>query len=429
MNYRQTIEFLYDQLPVFHRIGPAAYKPDIGNIESLCAMLGEPHKKFRSIHIAGTNGKGSVSHMLASILQSAGYCTGLHTSPHLKDYRERFRINGKMILKSEVVDFVKSWKNEFESLKPSFFEMSVALAFDHFAKKQVDVAVIETGMGGRLDSTNILSPEISVITTIGWDHMMFLGNTLEKIAQEKAGIIKPGIPVVVGETHPETEHVFISKATELDLPYYFADQELRVEKTKPALTSGSHYRVYRDDEIVFKDLYCPLGGDYQAPNLVTVLKVLDVLRNQNFHITPEAVANGIAKVTQNTGLKGRWQVLGRNPLIIADVGHNKDGIRFIIKQISTLEFRKLHFVLGMVNDKDVAGILTMLPASAIYYFCKPDIPRGLDASLLASEADKIGLKGDIYASVGKAFHAAKTKAGKEDLVFVGGSSFVVAEVV
>lgn len=429
MDYRQTIQFLYDQLPVFHRIGPAAYKPDMGNIEALCSMLGEPQKKFRSIHIAGTNGKGSVSHLLASVLQSAGYKTGLHTSPHLKDYRERFRINGKMILKSDVIDFVKIWKKEFESLKPSFFEMSVALAFDYFSKKQVEIAVIETGMGGRLDSTNILTPEVSVITNIGWDHMMFLGNTLEKIAQEKAGIIKPGIPVVIGETHPETESVFISKARASASPFYFADQGLRIEKAKSALTSGSHFNVYRGEEIIHDHLYCPLGGDYQLPNIVTVLKAVDVLRNQNFHIPPGAVTSGIANVVQDTGLKGRWQVLGRNPLIIADVGHNKDGIRFVIDQINKLRFRKLHFVLGMVNDKDVVSILEMLPASASYYFCKPDIPRGLDASLLATEAVKTGLCGEIFASVGKAFLAAKDNAGKDDLIFIGGSTFVVAEVV
>jgi dihydrofolate synthase / folylpolyglutamate synthase len=429
MNYRQTIQFLYDQLPVFHRIGPAAYKPDIGNIEALCAKLDQPHKKFRSIHIAGTNGKGSVSHMLASILQSAGYNTGLHTSPHLKDYRERFRVNGKMMLKSGVVDFVNSWKKEFETLKPSFFEMSVALAFDHFAKKKVDIAVFETGLGGRLDSTNILSPEISVITNIGWDHMMFLGNTLEKIAAEKAGIIKSGIPVVIGETHPETENVFITKARQLGSPIFFADQELRVEKTQTARTAGSNYRVYRGDEVIYKDLYCPLGGDYQALNIVTVLKAVDVLRSQNFKISPDNVSSGVAKVVQHTGLKGRWQLLGRNPMVIADIGHNKDGIRFVIDQISKQKFSKLHFVLGMVNDKDVGGILAMLPTSANYYFCKPDIPRGLDTTQLASDAEKTGLQGEIYKSVSEAFHAAKAKAGDDDLVFVGGSTFVVAEVI
>lgn len=429
MNYRQTIQYLYDQLPVFHRIGPAAYKPDMGNIEALCEMLGQPHKKFRSIHIAGTNGKGSVSHLLASILQSAGYKTGLHTSPHLKDYRERFRINGKMMLKSEVIDFVKKWKKDFEVLKPSFFEMSVALAFDHFSKHQVDIAVIETGMGGRLDSTNILMPEVSVITNIGWDHMMFLGDTLEKIAKEKAGIIKRGIPVVVGETLPETRKVFLDRACCKKAPLFFATENLSIEKTGQGKNSGSYYRIYKNDELLFDNLYCPLGGDYQQHNILTTLKVTDVLREKGYEISKQNVSQGISGVIRQTGLKGRWQVLGRNPLTIADIGHNKDGLVQVLNQIKCTPHENLHFVLGMVNDKDIEGILLMLPKSAEYYFCKPDIPRGLDVVVLAAKAKEAGLNGRVYDSVAMAYTEARKNAGINDLVFVGGSTFVVAEIV
>jgi dihydrofolate synthase / folylpolyglutamate synthase len=429
MNYRQTIQYLYDQLPVFHRIGPAAYKPDMGNIEALCEMLGQPHQKFRSIHIAGTNGKGSVSHLLASILQSAGYKTGLHTSPHLKDYRERFRINGKMMLKSEVIDFVKKWKKEFEVLKPSFFEMSVALAFDHFSKHEVDIAVIETGMGGRLDSTNILMPEVSVITNIGWDHMMFLGDTLEKIAKEKAGIIKRGIPVVVGETLPETRKVFLDRACCKKAPLFFTRENLSIEKTGQDKNSGSYYRIHENGELLFDNLYCPLGGDYQQHNILTTLKVKDVLREKGFEISKQNVSQGISGVIKQTGLKGRWQVLGRNPLTIADIGHNKDGLAQVLNQIKSTPHEHLHFVLGMVNDKDIEGILEMLPKAATYYFCRPDIPRGLDAQVLATKAKQVGLTGFHYNSVAQAYDEARKSAGKNDLVFVGGSTFVVAEIV
>jgi dihydrofolate synthase / folylpolyglutamate synthase len=429
MNYQQTIQYLYEQLPVFHRIGPAAYKPDIGNITALCEMLGQPHKKFSSIHIAGTNGKGSVSHMLASILQSAGYKTGLHTSPHLKDYRERFRINGKMILKSEVIDFVRTWKNEFSTLKPSFFEMSVALAFDHFANHHVDIAVIETGMGGRLDSTNILMPEACVITNIGWDHMMFLGDTLEKIALEKAGIIKPGVPVIVGESTPETKKVFLARASCRKSPLYFAGKYYTIEKAGHNRAFGSYYKVFEDGEQLYDRLFCPLGGDYQQPNILTTLKTVDVLREKGFAITKEHVLDGIADVIRQTKLKGRWQVLARNPLTIADIGHNKDGIALILKQIERTPQDHLHFVLGMVNDKDIENILSMLPKNATYYFCRPDIPRGLDVKILADRAKQAGLNGNSFDSVSLAYSAAKQKAGKKDLIFVGGSTFVVAEVV
>jgi dihydrofolate synthase / folylpolyglutamate synthase len=429
MNYRQTIQYLYDQLPVFHRIGPAAYKPDMGNIKALCEILGQPHKKFRSIHIAGTNGKGSVSHLLASILQSAGYKTGLHTSPHLKDYRERFRINGKMMLKSQVIDFVKTWKKVFEGLHPSFFEMSVALAFDHFARNQVDIAIIETGMGGRLDSTNILTPEISVITNIGWDHMNFLGATLEEIAGEKAGIIKPGVPVIIGEALPETRPVFVDCAHSLKAPVHFAEEEYQIERTSQLPNAGSYYIIHKKGKLLFDHLYCPLSGDYQQHNLITALRVTDVLSQQGFVISNQHIRQGISGVIRQTGLKGRWQILAKNPLSIADIGHNKNGISYIVKQISRTPHNHLHLVLGMVNDKDIDGILALLPASATYYFCRPDIPRGLDVHILAAKAKQRGLIGNVYKSVSEAFAQARKNAEKNDLVFAGGSTFVVAELV
>ena len=428
-NYRKTIEYLYEQLPVFHRIGAAAYKPDIGNITALCNLLGQPHKKLTSIHIAGTNGKGSVSHMLASILQSAGYKTGLHTSPHLKDYRERFRINGKMISKSEVVRFINTWKNDFSAIKPSFFEISVALAFDYFAKKQVDIAIIETGMGGRLDSTNIITPVASVITNIGWDHMTFLGDTLEKIAAEKAGIIKPGIPVIIGETKTETKKVFLEKAYSGKSPVYFATESFRVEKAGKKAITGSYYNVFQGDDLIYENLFCPLGGDYQIQNILTVIQSVEVIKNKGYSIREEHIRQGLADVVRLTGLKGRWQILSRKPLTIADVGHNKNGFEFILKQISSTPHQHLHFVIGMVNDKEIDSVLGMLPKQAVYYFCKPNIPRGLDADILREKALVAGLKGQTYLSVSEAYAAAREKALINDLIFIGGSTFVVAEVV
>lgn len=429
MNYAQTIQYLYEQLPVFHRIGPAAYKPDMGNIAALCDMLDQPQKKFSTIHIAGTNGKGSVSHMLASILQEAGYKTGLHTSPHLKDYRERFRINGKLMAKSTVTIFVKTWEKEFARLKPSFFEMSVALAFDHFARNSVDIAVIETGMGGRLDSTNILMPEISVITNIGWDHMMFLGNTLAAIAGEKAGIIKPGIPVVVGEKHPETATVFNDRAHSVQSQIWFAEDYYTVEKLNNRGYAGSYFKVKQNNTTRYDKLYCPLGGDYQIKNIATVLQTVDILRNKGYEISEANLFSGLSRVIKNTGLKGRWQILSRKPLTIADIGHNKDGLTWVVNQLKKINYRNLHFVIGMVNDKDVERILKLLPSDAVYYYCRPEIPRGLNSELLSKEAEKAGLRGKSFGSVKEAYLAAKQTASSEDLIFIGGSTFVVAEVI
>lgn len=429
MNYRQTMDYLYEQLPVFHRIGAAAYKPEMGNITELCELMGQPHKQFKSIHIAGTNGKGSVSHMLASVLQSAGYETGLHTSPHLKDYRERFRINGKMMLKSEVIHFVHKWKNEFLRIKPSFFEISVALAFDHFAKNKVDIAVIETGMGGRLDSTNIITPEVSVITNIGWDHMVFLGNTLAAIAGEKAGIIKPGVPVVIGESHPETNNVFLEKAQLMSAPISFADKDIKIERTGQSEKSGGYYKISVQENVLFNNLFCPLGGDYQQKNIPTVIKTVEFLNNSGFSISKKHISEGISKVIQQTGIKGRWQVIRQKPLVIADVGHNKNGLDFTLAQILKIPHENLHFVLGMVNDKDVDSIINLFPTDAFYYFCKPDVPRGLDEAELEAKGKFAGLKGSSYPSVSQAYKAAIENAKKADIIYIGGSAFVVAEII
>lgn len=406
MSYPNTLAYLYSQLPMFHRIGQAAYKADLNNIIALCNSLNNPQKTFPSIHIAGTNGKGSTSHLLASVFQECGYKTGLFTSPHLKDFRERIRVNGKKIPEKEVVSFVEKMSGDFQSLHPSFFEMTTAFAFDYFAKMKVDIAVMETGMGGRLDSTNIITPVVSVITNIGLDHTQFLGNTLEKIAIEKAGIIKPGIPVVIGETQNETKQVFIETAGEKKSPVFFADQLI---KDNPYPTS--------------------LKGNYQRKNTKTVLQAISVLKNSGFEISEENIRNGFLNVIDNTGLMGRWQTLSHSPLTICDVGHNKDGIKEVVSQIMKMPYKTLHFVLGSVSDKDHDEILILLPKEAIYYFCKPDIPRGFDAAELKSKAEKFNLEGEVYFSVKKAFIAAQENAGKEDLIFIGGSTFVVAEAV
>ena len=435
MNYLQTLDYLYGQLPMFTRDGASAFKKDLTNTLLLCQNLGNPQQKFKSIHIGGTNGKGSTSHMLAAVLQSAGYKTGLYTSPHLKDFRERIRINGEMIAEQQVVDFVASQQENIDTIRPSFFEMTVAMAFDYFAREKVDIAVIEVGLGGRLDSTNIISPLISVITNIGWDHMNLLGNTLPEIAAEKAGIIKPNTPVVIGEYQQEVAAVFISKAEQENAPIRFASEEWLIEKvenkeqfleylevrarpTNGVWTSFSHLVLKLD-----------LTGLYQLKNLKTVLSALDELRKQGFEIKTDAVFNALKSVKQLTGLNGRWQVLGRNPLIICDTGHNPEGIAEVLINISATKYRYLHFVLGMVADKDSSKILSILPQHATYYFCKPNIPRGLSAETLKQQAAGFSLQGDDFSSVKEALAAAKNNASPDDLIFVGGSTFVVAELV
>ncbi len=390
---------------MFQRVGKQAFKKDLKNTLALCEILDNPHQKFRSIHIAGTNGKGSVSHMLAAALQANGFKVGLYTSPHLKDFKERIKINGKPISSQFVIKFVKQYKGEFEAIQPSFFEWTVALAFYYFAQKKVDIAIIETGMGGRLDSTNVVSPLLSVITNIGFDHMEFLGDTLEKIAGEKAGIIKANTLVIIGRTQNETQEVFLEKAKTLSSPIIFADQQPRV--------------------IINTDL----KGGYQKENLQTVITALKVLKSENIlAIDLTKAKKGLKQVVKSTGLNGRWQILSKSPKIICDVGHNEEGIKWVIENLKKEKFETLHFVLGMVSDKDHAKILSMLPKNATYYFCKPNIPRGLEVNLLHAKSLAAGLEGKGYASVKSAFNAAKKRASKKDLIFVGGSTFVVAEV-
>lgn len=428
MTYQQALDYLYSQLPMFHRIGSAAYKANLDNTHAICKLLGHPEGKFRSVHVAGTNGKGSVSHMLAAILQSAGYKTGLYTSPHLKDFRERIRINGKMIPQSKVTAFVEKHRKAFDRIQPSFFEWTVGLAFDHFAKEKVDIAVIEVGLGGRLDSTNVITPLVSVITNISYDHQALLGDTLEKIAGEKAGIIKPGVPVVIGETQAHSKPVFAKRARTLKAPICFADQHYKVKKPEH-VNRKLIADVYSGDKLVHKGLVCELGGDYQAKNIPTVLSTIDVLKEQGIAVPLPRLKRGLANTVKRTGLLGRWQVLSEKPLVIADTGHNEAGIKEVLKQVSRTRHSKLHIVFGAVNDKDIGTILKLLPEKAAYYFCKARIPRALDAGELAKLAARESLKGGVYPSVKKALAAARRTASPKDLVLVGGSTFVVAEVV
>jgi dihydrofolate synthase/folylpolyglutamate synthase len=433
MSYSKTLDYLYSRLPMFHRIGSAAYKANLDNTIAICKLLGNPENKFKSIHIAGTNGKGSTSHMIASVLQSAGYKTGLYTSPHLKDFRERIKINGKMIPKQYIVKFVEQYKNDFERIEPSFFEWTVGLAFDYFAKQKVDVAVIEVGLGGRLDSTNVITPELSLITNISYDHMALLGDTLPKIAAEKAGIIKPGIPVVIGEAQGKVKDVFVERAKTVKAPVYFAAQEYKVEnirtvnrKAAPSLLCTD---ITHNKKILYKDLECELAGMYQRKNIPAVIKAIDLLNGTRFNIPEKALRAGISSVVSQTGLLGRWQIISRKPLTIADTGHNEAGMKEVLAQLEQTPHKKLHFVLGMVNDKDISKILSMLPKDAVYYFCRPVIPRGLDQEELRAQASAAGLKGESYASVAEALKYAQREAKPGTLVFVGGSTFVVAEVV
>jgi dihydrofolate synthase/folylpolyglutamate synthase len=434
MDYAQTIKYLYEQLPVFTRVGASAYKEDLTNTIELCARLGDPQHKFKSVHVGGTNGKGSTSHMLAAILQVAGYKTGLYTSPHLVDFRERIRINGAMISQQHVIDFVAEHQKDFEDIKPSFFEMTVGLAFDIFAKEEVDIAIIEVGLGGRLDSTNIITPLLSVITNIGWDHMNILGDTLQLIAGEKAGIIKQGIPVIVGEYQPEVADIFLRKAAKEETELVFASDEYEVKgerlKVKGEISELLAIQIENKNfQPSTFNLQLDLPGGYQLKNIKTVLAAVEELRRQGFTITNEHLQTALRQVKSLTGLHGRWEVLSTDPLTICDTGHNPEGIKEVLKNIAATPFEHLHFVIGMVNDKDISKVLSMLPLDATYYFCRPDIPRGLEVESLKLKAEGFGLQGDVYPAVKAALVSAQKNAGKNDLVFVGGSTFVVAEVV
>ncbi len=404
MTYQETTAWLFSQLPMFQMQGASAYKKDLTNTLLLVEHLQHPETKFKSIHIAGTNGKGSTSSMIASILQEAGYKVGLYTSPHLKDFRERIRINGEMISEDFVVDFVAQNKSFFEANQLSFFEMTVGLAFDCFAKEQVDVAVIEVGMGGRLDSTNVITPLVSVITNIGFDHTQFLGDTLPKIAAEKAGIVKSNVPVVIGEYSDETKPIFIAKAKLENAPIYFAKDNLE--------------EAYE----------CALLGDYQVHNKKTVLQAIKLLQSQ-FKIEENHIKLGLKNVIQNTGLLGRWQILKQKPFTVCDTAHNSHGLKIVLNQIQKHQFETLHIVLGVVNDKDLDSILPLFPKSAKYYFCKPNVPRGLDAEILKQKASHFSLFGKVFNSVSEAYDEAVNSAKDSDFIYIGGSTFVVAEIV
>ena len=422
MNYQQVLDYLYAQLPMFYRDGVAAYKANLDNTHALCKLLNHPEKAFKNIHVAGTNGKGSSSHMLAAILQSAGYKTGLYTSPHLKDFRERIRINGQMIPEAEVLEFAETYKVHFDRIKPSFFEWTVALCFNYFRTQKIDIAVIETGLGGRLDSTNVIDPELSLITNIAFDHMALLGDSLEKIAGEKAGIIKAHKPVVISQSQPEIAQVFINKSNKLEAPIFFAEQHFSLKENNKSVD------VYLNNHLWLSDLTLDLQGVYQQKNLLGVLQSVKILQDQAWLISKENIKEGLAQVQKLTGLMGRWQILANAPLIVADTAHNEDGVKNMLLQLKKCRFTNLHIVLGMVHDKDISSVLKQLPSNATYYFCKANIPRAKNAEDLQLEAEMFNLSGTCFTSVAAAFAAAKQKAHAADLILITGSNFTVAEV-
>ena len=423
MTYEQTLDYLFTQLPMFQRQGAAAYKSNLDNTIALCKMLGNPEKKFPSIHIAGTNGKGSTANILASVFQEHGYKTGLYTSPHLVDFRERIRINGEMVSEDFVVDFVDIYRNNFTKIEPSFFEITFAMAVEYFAQQEVDIVIMETGMGGRLDSTNVVNSILSIITNIGLDHTAFLGNTIAEIAVEKAGIIKENIPVIIGERQVETREVFKEFAEKNNAELHYAGDIAEL-----FYNDGIQKYFALFDGVLMEGIDLPLNADYQSYNLRTALSALWLIKKE-WQLKEANILSGISKMVENTGFSGRWQIVGEDPRIILDTGHNVAGLTLTMNQLKSEKFEKLHFVLGMVNDKDIDSVLKLLPKFAEYYFCKADIPRGMDAKELSDKAGKLSLLGNVYSSVKEAYAAAKNNAKAKDLIFVGGSTFVVAEVV
>ncbi|MEG1684343.1 MAG: folylpolyglutamate synthase/dihydrofolate synthase family protein [Bacteroides sp.] len=422
MNYKQTLNYLYNSVPMFQQVGGAAYKEGLSNTHLLDNHFGHPHSHFKTIHVGGTNGKGSCSHTLAAILQAAGYRTGLYTSPHLADFRERIRVNGTQISEEFVTSFVECHRSYFEPLSPSFFELTTAMAFLYFAEQKIDVAVIEVGLGGRLDCTNIITPELSIITNISFDHTQFLGNTLELIAGEKAGIIKPNVPVVIGETSPETKPVFIQKAKEMNAPIFFAEEQQLLSHSEKLSTGEWLYQTTD-----YANLKGELGGLCQLKNTNTLLSSLRILKEKGFSFTEENIKKGFGEVCELTGLMGRWQKISSCPTIVCDTGHNIGGIAYIAEQLSKQVYRKLHIVIGMVNDKDIRGVLALLPKDAIYYFTKASVKRALNEEELSTLALEANLKGTTYKDVPTALNAARAKAEADDFIFVGGSSFIVAD--
>lgn len=421
MTYEQSLDFLYNSLPMFQRIGGAAYKPGLGTSMALDNLFGNPHKTFKSIHIAGTNGKGSTSHLIASILQLSGYKVGLYTSPHLVDFRERIRVNGKMISKEAVTDFVNRYLDMNFDGSPSFFELTMMMAFDYFRSCNVDYAIIEVGLGGRLDSTNIITPILSVITNISFDHTQFLGNTLPQIASEKAGIIKPGIPVVIGEDCPEIHDVFIKKAKTEGAPITFAEEQ-------PAITC-----VKRENDLLQIDTHDygtiigELSGECQTKNANTVLTAINWLKQLGVKITNEAVINGFKNVCEISGLMGRWMIVGHNPRVVCDTGHNVGGIKYIVNQLKKENYNTLHIIIGFVNDKDISHILDLMPRNAVYYFTQASVSRALNCESLAKIAHEKGLAGNCYPTVKEAYKVAMENCSGQDMIYIGGSTFVVAD--
>ncbi len=425
MDFKDTLEYMYTLLPMYQRVGKAAFKKDLTNTIKLCEILGNPHDTFKSIHIAGTNGKGSSAHMIASILQTAGYKTGLYTSPHLKSFTERIKIDGQEIEEQFVCDFIDKIKKDIVEIRPSFFEITVVMAFDYFAKRNVDIAVIEVGLGVRFDSTNVINPMVSLITSIGLDHTDMLGETLPEIAFEKAGIIKENIPVVISETQHEITRVFQKKANEVNAPLYFADQEnqISINQNSPY---NLEFNVKSGNSSFTATTY--LAGEYQIKNIAGVMKVIELMNSHGLNITKEHLLSGFKHVKKNTGLFGRWQILNDKPLIICDTVHNAAGITYLIDQIKKINYDRLHIIWGAVQGKDLRGIFQYLPSNAFYYFCEASIPRALPASALQKEASSFGLMGSVIKDVNLAIKTAWNKAGQEDLIFVGGSNFIIAEI-
>ncbi len=425
MTYAETIDYIFSRMPSFQVVGSSGYKPGIDSMKTMDDYFGHPHESFRTIHVGGTNGKGSVSHTIASILQSAGYKVGLFTSPHLRDFRERIRVNGEMVPEDYVVDFVEKHRPLIEKVCPSFFEVNVAIAFDYFRHEQIDVAVVEVGLGGRLDSTNIISPDLCVITNISMDHMNLLGDTLEKIASEKAGIIKQGIPVVIGEAEGSVKKVFQDKAEEVNTPIYFADQE-NCEFVGMEASYKQPFQLFRvGDEF----LRTPLLGIYQQKNMATVLAAVKELRHLGYNISREAMRHGMEHTVDQTHLMGRWQQLKETPYVVCDTGHNVGGIQYVVKQLTSMPCKTLRIVFGMVGDKDVSHVLELLPKNAVYYFTRASIKRAMPEDKLKELATQKGLKGNTYPTVEKAYQAALSDAGDNDVIYIGGSTYVVAEIV
>ncbi len=422
MTYQETIEYLFNSAPLFQHVGGDAYKEGLSNTHKLDEHFGHPHKKFHTIHVGGTNGKGSCSHTIAAILQSAGYKVGLYTSPHLVDFRERIRVNGEMVPQEYVIRFVEEHRSFFEPLHPSFFELTTAMAFNYFAESKVDVAVIEVGLGGRLDCTNIITPDLSIITNISFDHTQFLGNTLSQIASEKAGIIKKGVPVVIGECTDETRPVFIKQAKDVNSPITLSDEENLVISSESTINSK---RIYNTKP--YKELYGELGGLCQEKNTNTILTAVAQLNKLGYNLSEENVRKGFANVCALTGLMGRWQKLNESPTLICDTGHNVGGISYIVNQLEQQSYKNLRIVMGMVNDKDINGVLAMLPKDAIYYFTKASVKRALDEKQLEALGKEHFLQGRSYTNVITATKAALEEAEEDDLIFVGGSSFIVAD--